>query len=181
MKIEIDLGFATRIVQHSPVCFLTVATKGRTDIVPVAWLTPLSLQPPLIGVAISPKRYSHDLIKRSGEFVLNVAQAEMVGKVDVCGRTSAEDADKWQMTGFTEFEPKRVSVPLIAQCYAALECGLTDIITVGDHTLFVGQVLTVWADDKAFETFWKPEADEGQTLQFFGGKFYGVVKEKIQA
>jgi flavin reductase (DIM6/NTAB) family NADH-FMN oxidoreductase RutF len=179
MKKELDLGFASRIIQHSPVCLLTVAGKGRTDIVPVAWLTPLSLQPPLVGVAISPRRFSHDLIKKSGEFVLNVAQAEMIGKVDTCGRVSGEDTDKWQLTNFTPFEPKRVSTPLIAECSAALECALENVIPVGDHTLFIGQVLTVWADETAFDSFWKPDSEAGQTIQYFGGKLYGVINKVI--
>jgi flavin reductase (DIM6/NTAB) family NADH-FMN oxidoreductase RutF len=158
---------------------LTVEGKGRSDIVPVAWLTPVSLQPPLVAVAISPRRFCHDLIKKTGEFVLNIAQAEMVGKVELCGRVSGEAEDKWQLTGFSPFEPKRVSTPLISQCYAALECTLEDVVSLGDHSLFVGQVLTVWADELAFDSFWKPEVEEGQTLQHFGGKFYGTNKAKI--
>ncbi|NWJ45270.1 MAG: flavin reductase family protein [Chloroflexi bacterium] len=178
-KQEIDIGYATRMLQHSPVCLLTVAAKGKMDIVPIAWLTPLSMQPPLIGVAISPRRYSHDLIKRAGEFVLNIAQADMARQVEICGASSGEDTDKFQRAGFNLAEPKRVNTPLIEECFGAIECGLMEMVALGDHTLFVGQVLTVWADPKAFDTFWKPEQPEGQTLQHFGGSYYGIVKEKF--
>lgn len=178
-KKEIDLGFATRIVNHSPVSLVTVAAKGRTDIVPVGWLSPVSLQPPRIGLAITPRRYSHDLIKKAGEFGINVAQAEMIKQVEFCGSASGEEVDKFKMGGFTPFEPKRIGVPLINECFAALECGLVDVIPVGDHSLFIGEVLTVWADPVAFDEFWKPENEEGRTLNHFGGHFYGIIDKKI--
>ncbi len=179
-KKEIDIGFATRIVNHSPVSLVTVAAKGRTDIVPVGWLTPVSLQPPLIGIAISPRRYSHDLIRRAGEFVINVAHAEMLKQVEYCGSISGEDADKFAAAGFTQGEPKRVNVPLINECFAAIECGLQEVVMLGDHSFFIGQALTVWADSDAFENFWKPDKEEGRTLNHFGGHFYGIIEKRLE-
>jgi flavin reductase (DIM6/NTAB) family NADH-FMN oxidoreductase RutF len=176
---ELDVGFFSRLLQHSPVCLLTVQARGKSDIVPVAWLTPLSLYPPLVGVAISPKRYSHDLIKRAGEFALNIANAEMARQVEICGGASGEDTDKFVKAGLHAAEPKRIGAPLLDECFAALECGLVEVFAPGDHTLYVAQVVTAWADPVAFDTFWKPDTPEGQTLQHFGGKYYGVVKEKF--
>jgi len=179
-KKEIELGYATRLVNHSPVSLITVAAKGQVDIVAVGWLTPLSVQPPLIGIAISPRRYSHDLIRRAGEFVINIAQADMLKQVEYCGSISGEADDKFKAAGFTPGEPRRVSVPLINECFAAIECGLVEVLPLGDHSFFVGQALTVWADPVAFEVYWKPENEEGRTLNHFGGHSYGIIEKRLE-
>ena len=130
---------------------LVTAMEGdRPNVFAVAWHSPISMAPPLYGISVSPKRHSHDLILQSKEFVINFPCIEIVDKVHMCGRTSGRDADKFALTGLTPVPAEKVRPPLIGECYAHLECRAVRHESLGDHTWFTGEILSVCADEEAF-------------------------------
>jgi len=120
---------------------------GKPNIIPVAWSTPLSFKPPLIGVSIAPQRYSHKLIAEAGEFVVNIPNIDLLNQTDLCGSTSGRDVDKFQLSGFTPKPSRLLKTPVIEECAAHLECILKESFTIGDHTLFVGEVKAAYCDE----------------------------------
>ena len=124
---------------------------GKTNIITLAWHTPISRTPPLYGISISPKRYSHGLIEKTKEFVVNFVPYSLVEAADYCGTHSGRSTDKVYQTGLTLIPAKKLMVPLIKEGYAHLECKLTKNIPIGDHTLLVGEVVAVSADENAFK------------------------------
>ena len=125
--------------------------EGNTNIITLAWHTPISRIPPLYGVSIAPKRHSHGLIEKSKEFVVNFIPYSLVEAAHFCGTHSGRSTDKLCKTGLTLLPGKKLSTPLIKEGYAHLECRLTQTIPIGDHTLFIGEVVAVSADDVAFK------------------------------
>jgi len=125
--------------------------KGKTNIITLAWHTPISRTPPLYGISIAPKRYSHTLIKKRKEFVVNFVPYSLVEAADFCGTHSGRSTDKLCKTGLTLVPAKKLTTPLIKEGYAHLECTLVESRTLGDHTLLVGEVVAVSADDNAFK------------------------------
>ena len=125
--------------------------EGNTNIITLAWHTPISRNPPLYGISISPKRYSHILIKKSKEFVINFIPYSLVEAAQFCGTHSGRATDKLCKTGITLKPSTKLSTPLIEEGYAHLECKLVKSIPVGDHTVFVGEVVAISADDDAFK------------------------------
>jgi flavin reductase (DIM6/NTAB) family NADH-FMN oxidoreductase RutF len=125
--------------------------KGKPNIITLAWHTPISSKPPLYGIAIAPKRYSHRLIKKSKEFVINFIPYSLVKAAQFCGTHSGRSSDKLSKTGLTLAPSKKLSTPLINEGYAHLECKLVRSVCIGNHTLFVGQVIAVSADKGAFK------------------------------
>jgi flavin reductase (DIM6/NTAB) family NADH-FMN oxidoreductase RutF len=125
--------------------------KGKTNIITLAWHTPISRTPPLYGISIAPKRYSHDLIQKSREFVINFVPYSLVEAADFCGTHSGRSTEKLCQTGLTLVPAKKLTTPLIKEGYAHLECKMVKSHTLGDHTLFVGEVVAVHADDNAFK------------------------------
>ncbi|MBN2599959.1 MAG: flavin reductase family protein [Candidatus Thermoplasmatota archaeon] len=125
--------------------------KNNTNIITLAWHTPISRTPPLYGISLSPKRYSHALIKKSKEFVVNFIPYSKVEAAQYCGTRSGRTVDKPCQTGLTLIPGTTLSTPRIKEGYAHLECTLAKSITVGDHTLFIGTVVAVSADDTAFQ------------------------------
>lgn len=115
--------------------------KGEVNIIAVAWLIPLSIQPPLIGMSIRPARYSYNLIQQAGDFVVNVAPYEIAEQVLFCGRRSGRQVDKFEATGLTPAQAHLVRSPIIEECIAHLECCVVNDIETGDHHLVVGEVL----------------------------------------
>jgi flavin reductase (DIM6/NTAB) family NADH-FMN oxidoreductase RutF len=124
--------------------------QGKTNIITIAWCTPISKDPPLYGISLAPKRYSHKLIEKMKEFVVNFAPFELVDKVHFCGTHSGRNTDKVDETKLTLIPSEKIGVPLIKECFAHLECKLVETLSLGDHTFFIGKVMNVMADENAF-------------------------------
>jgi flavin reductase (DIM6/NTAB) family NADH-FMN oxidoreductase RutF len=125
--------------------------KGQTNIITLAWHTPISRTPPLYGISIAPKRFSHKCIEVSKEFVINFIPYSLVQEAHFCGTHTGRLTDKVCTTGLTLISEKKLHTPMIKEAYAALECKLVDKKTVGDHVLFIGEVVSVLVDDNAFK------------------------------
>jgi len=125
--------------------------KNHTNIITLAWHTPISRKPPLYGISLSPKRYSYAQIKKRKEFVINFIPYSLVEAADYCGTHSGRNTDKLCYTGLTLSPGKKLSTPRIKEAYAHLECTLVKSLTLGDHTLLVGEVVAVSADKNAFQ------------------------------
>ncbi|MCX6667167.1 MAG: flavin reductase family protein [Euryarchaeota archaeon] len=124
--------------------------KGKTNVITLAWHTTISRNPPLYGISVAPKRYSHELIEKTKEFVVNFAPYLLAEKVDFCGTHSGRNLNKLEQTKLTLMPAQKVKVPLIKECYAHLECKLAKTLSIGDHTLFVGEVVNILVDENAF-------------------------------
>ncbi len=134
---------------------VTVVDKNdpnKTNIITLAWHSPVSIAPPLFGVSIDPRRYSHDLILDAGEFVVNFADFKVLEDVHYCGRHSGRKYDKFQETGLTQQDAQKVKTALIQECYCNLECKLVDHHLYGDHTWFVGEVVAISVDEDHFDS-----------------------------
>ncbi|MBI5159236.1 flavin reductase family protein [Candidatus Micrarchaeota archaeon] len=116
---------------------------GRPNIVTLAWAMPVSMEPKMIAVSISPKRYSHELISDTHEFVVNIPGEELEQQMLKCGSVSGRKVDKFEETKLTQEPAKQVKAPLIKECLASFECKMTNAIQTGDHILFVGEVVEV--------------------------------------
>jgi len=147
---------------------------GKTNIITLAWHTPISHQPPLYGISIAPKRYSHALIKKSKEFVINFIPYSLAKAAQFCGTHSGQSTEKLWKTRLTLAPSKKLSTPLIKEGYAHVECKLIKSAPFGDHTLFVGEVLSVSADAKAFKNELL-RTDQIHPLYYIGENMYTTL------
>lgn len=122
--------------------------KG-VNVFTVAWHTPVSRYPPLFGLFVSQKRYSRDLIEKSGEFVVNFMPFDFVEKVDFCGTHSGKDVDKIRETGLT-LEKGSFDTPYIKESTACFECKVFEHKKIGDHSFFIGEIKNVFFEDDLF-------------------------------
>jgi flavin reductase (DIM6/NTAB) family NADH-FMN oxidoreductase RutF len=172
---------ARRLLSGGPVTLVTSAWHGKTNVMPAAFVTPLSLDPPLVGVAISPTRHSYDMIRHSQQFALNVPSRRLLQNVQYLGSVSGADVDKLELTKLPTFQALRVEAPLLEGCVAWIECGVEDALRTGDHVLFVGQVLAASAEAEAFEGTWLLEDDESKPLNYLGVNRYALLGERFEA
>ncbi|MFQ5819906.1 MAG: flavin reductase family protein [Candidatus Heimdallarchaeota archaeon] len=129
-----------------------VSCKGKEkdskpNIITLAWVGIVCSDPPTIGISIRPGRYSYSLIKESGEFVVNIPTEALLNEVDFCGMVSGKLVDKFRKTKLTPVPSEKVAAPLIKECPVNMECKLTQIIAVGAHDLFLGEIVTVHIDE----------------------------------
>ena len=167
-------------MNHGPVVLITAqAGDNLPNIITVAWITPVSQAPPLIAVSIGAKSYSHMLILKSREFVVNVPPASLVKKVVFCGRVSGRDVDKFQEAGLTPVPASAVTPPLIQECTGHLECRVEQTVQAGDHTLIIGSVVMALAEAGLFEAVWQIDQEGGEGLHHLGGRSFAVSREKL--
>lgn len=123
---------------------LVGAKQGaKTNFMAAAWNTGLSFNTPLFGVAISPKRYTHQMIMDTGIFTCNFLSMKALDMIHACGRLSGRDVDKVPTLNIPLEDSQSIPCPTIQTAYAAYECVLRDRYPVGDHDLFVGEVVAV--------------------------------------
>lgn len=172
---------AGRLLNGGPVALLTTRWRNETDVMPAIWHTPLSRVPPLVGVAIHPSRYTHDMIRFSEQFALNFPGRELLNHTHYFGMVSGADVGKLELAKLATFQATKVDAPLLENCVAWVECGLEDTFRIGDHTLFVGRVLAVQAEEDAFEEMWMLEEPDYLPLHYVGTDRYAVLGGRMQA
>jgi len=158
---------------------VTCKDKEKTNIVTVAWHTPISLDPPLYGISLSSKRYSFELIRRSKEFAVNFAPFEILEIVHYCGTHSGRSVDKVKETRLTLIPAKRIKTPLLKECYAHLECKLKDTIELGDHFLVVGEVVSTVINRECFKEHIL-KIEDIKPVYYLGGNMYTTIDDGIR-
>lgn len=132
-----------------PLPVVLVSCKGpgedaKPNMITVAWTGTVNSDPPMLSVSIRPERYSHDLIRDSGEFVVNLTDESLCRKTDLCGVKSGRNTDKFALTGLEPMEaPGMDSAPAVRGVPAAISCKVRQIIPLGSHDLFLGEIVGV--------------------------------------
>lgn len=126
---------------------------GTPNIITLGEVFNLSIKDPVwVGLAIRKATYSHGLIAQQGEFVVNLPTAAMIDKALQCGSVSGRDGvDKFKEFGLTPAPAVYVKPPLIAECPVNIECRLVNLLEVGDHDLFIGEVLLEHLDEEMLD------------------------------
>jgi len=125
-------------ILKSPVTVVTVKSGGKVNGMSAAWVSQISYNPPMLAVAIAPERYTYQLIKESGKFVVNILASDQLKVGRHFGFTSGRDKNKFEGV---EFETGKQGIPILKDTYAFLECEMTSVYPAGDHEVFFGKVI----------------------------------------
>lgn len=145
-KRTFPLSRVYRLLEPGPVVLVTTCVKGRSNIMAMSWHTMVDFEPPLVACVISNRNHTFSMIRASGECVINIPTVVLARHVVGCGNTSGRGVDKFDAFGLTPLPASRVAAPLIAECYANLECRVVDRRMAAKYNLFVLEVLKAWAD-----------------------------------
>ena len=129
---------------------ITSQAKGRDNIMPSTWHTPVAVHPPLYGVTISPEGFTYQLVAESKEFGVNFLPFELVKLSAAAGGCSGREVDKFQRFNIAKDRPVKTAVPILKDAYAAYECQVVEEKDFGDHRFFVGRVVAVHLRSEVF-------------------------------
>jgi len=146
IRKRLPLGQVYRLLEPGPVVLLTTAHKGRANVMAMSWHTMLEFEPPLVGCVVSDRNFSYAALKSTKECVINIPTVKLAESVVKCGNTSGRSRDKFTAFGLTAVPASRVAAPLIAECYANLECQVIDTHFVNRYCFFVLEVCLAWID-----------------------------------
>lgn len=160
-----------------PICVVGVRdhARGTYNFVPVVWASPISSRPPLFGVCLSPKTYSHSLLTKSGEFTVSFLPWEKVELVARLGSVSGKDTDKVKAFSLELVDGEFVKTPYLDAAYVAAECSLVEHRSFGEQTLFIGEVLKVIAKTGTFDEEGVLRLDRVAPVLYVGGNRYVTV------
>jgi flavin reductase (DIM6/NTAB) family NADH-FMN oxidoreductase RutF len=143
---SLPLGKVYGLLETGPVVLMTTARRGRPNVMPMSWHTMLEFEPPLVGCVVGGDHHSFAVLKATRECVLAIPTVELARAVVGCGNCSGRDVDKFEAFGLTALPAATVAAPLIAECYANLECRVADTRLVNRYGLFVFEVCKAWID-----------------------------------
>jgi flavin reductase (DIM6/NTAB) family NADH-FMN oxidoreductase RutF len=134
------------LLEPGPVVLLTTARKGRANVMTMSWHMMVEFEPPLVACIVSSANHSFAALRSTSECVIAVPALELAPKVVKVGNCSGRDLDKFTAFGLTPIPAARVAPPLVAECFANLECKVADTSLVKRYNLFVFEVLKAWRD-----------------------------------
>ncbi|NLS79374.1 MAG: flavin reductase family protein [Chloroflexi bacterium] len=164
-KVAIDVY---RPIYPTPAALITsISPGGKPNIITLGETFNISIRRPVIvGIAVGKARYSHELISQTREYVVNLPTARILTQLDQCGSVSGRRVDKFAATGLTALPAQVVKPPLIAECPINIECKVIGVHEVGDHDLFLGEVVAAHVDTDLLDETGKLCTDRLDTICF---------------
>jgi flavin reductase (DIM6/NTAB) family NADH-FMN oxidoreductase RutF len=144
VKKSFPLSQVYRLLEPGPVVMVSTVNKGRANIMTMSWHTMIDFEPPILGCVISDRSHTFGILKATKECVINIPTVDLAKEVVGCGNTTGRRIDKFKVFRLTPVACSRVKAPLIAECYANLECKVVDTGMVAKYNLFVLEVLKAW-------------------------------------
>jgi len=171
LKKSFPLSKVYGLLEPGPVVLVTTAHKGRANIMTLSWLTMMDFEPPLVGMVMSNRNYSFAALKATKQCVINIPTVELAAKVVGVGNSSGRRIDKFAAFGLTPRPARLVEPPLIAECYASLECRVADTRLVNRYNFFILEGVQAWVDTAV---------KQPQTLHHRGNGVFVVAGEAIK-
>jgi len=181
MKKNLKINNFTSVLHPYPTTLITtIGVDNKPNIIAIAWITPLSINPPVLMFALRRERYSYKLLNENKEFVVNIPNFSLIKESLMCGTYSGKEVDKFKLTNFTPVESEFVKVPSIKECIGNIECKVLDIIDKKelDHVIILGEILNVLVDEKFFDTHW--DLTKVNMLLHVGGNLFTTNKNEIK-
>lgn len=173
---DLPLAWVYQLLEPGPVVLLTTSHNDRTNVMAMSWHMMVESDPPLVACVVSEADHSFAALHETGECVIAIPAVKLAPKVVRIGNCSGRDTDKFAAIGLTPLRASRVAAPLVAECFANLECRVTDTRLVNEYKLFVLEVVKAWTDPgqkrpktihhKGYGTF----AVDGRTIRLKSGK-----------
>ena len=160
-----------------PVVLVTCADKnGNKNVFTVAWAGTINTKPPMLSISVRKSRHSYQMIKETGEFVVNLTNESLAFATDYCGVKSGKDIDKFKETNLTPLKAQNVSAPIIKECPVNLECKVEKIVELGSHDMFIANIVASHVDDNLVDEEGKLNLDKANLICYSHGEYWSLSK-----
>ena len=162
-----------------PAVMVSLGEGDEANIMTAAWTGIINSRPPMTYVSIRKERHSHDIIMRTGEFVINLTTEDLLKATDWCGVKSGRDFDKWKEMNLTKEEASVVKCPMIAESPVNLECKVTEVRELGSHDMFMAEIVKVHVDDRIIDEDGHFDVVRAGLLAYIHGHYYGIRRKPL--
>lgn len=161
-----------------PAVMVSCARPGeKPNIITVAWAGTTCSSPAMVSISVRPDRYSYDIIKETGEFVINLTTERLAKATDYCGVRSGRDVDKFKEMNLTPGQSIHVAAPFIEESPVNIECRTKQILELGSHHMFVAEVVGVNVDEQYLDKNGKFQLNEAGLMVYSHGEYFGLGKK----
>lgn len=162
----------------SPVPVVLVSCGGtgewKPNLITVAWAGTVCTNPPMLSISVRPERHSYDIIKKTGEFVVNIPTVKQTKATDWCGVVSGRDHDKFEKAGLTPAPALKVECPVVSECPVNIECRVTQTLELGSHVMFIAEVVAVQASSELIDAKGKLCLEKAGLIAFVHGEYFSL-------
>lgn len=160
-----------------PAALVTCGTIEKPNVLTIGWTGICCTRPPMTYISVRPERFSHDIIEKSGEFVINLTTSAMVKQTDFCGVKSGRDVNKFEACNFHTVPSQKLNVPLIEECPVSLECCVTESKPLGSHTMFLAEIVGVDVDEKYIDSKGKLNLQQCGLAAYAHGEYFALGRK----
>ena len=161
-----------------PAVLVSSALEGeRPNVATVAWCGITCTHPPRVYISLRPSRYSHEIISKTGEFVINLVPSSMVRAADTCGVYTGRKVDKFKKCGLSAEAAHKVACPAVAQSPLTLECKVYDVLPQGTHDMFLADVVAVGVEESLLDEKGGLHLDRARLAAYSHGEYFELGKK----
>ena len=161
-----------------PAVMVSCARKGeKPNIITVAWAGTVCSDPAMVSISVRKERYSHDIIKETGEFVINLTTKDLAYATDWCGVKTGAKVDKFKEMKLTKEKANFVNCPMIKESPVSIECRVKEIKELGSHHMFIAEVLAIHADNKYIDEKGAFDISKCDLVAYANGGYYALGKK----
>jgi len=157
-----------------PAVMVSCGREGENpNIITLAWVGTICSDPAMVSISVRPERYSYDIIRETGEFVINLTTEKLAYATDYCGVRSGRDVDKFAAMQLTPGKAQKLkAAPIIEECPVNIECKVTEVKELGTHHMFLAEVLSVTVDEGYMNEKGKFELNKTGLLAYSHGEYF---------
>ncbi len=159
-----------------PPVMVSCGAGEHKNILTVAWTGITNTIPPKTYISVRPKRHSYNIIKETGEFVINLTPASLARTADYCGIYTGAKVDKFQKCNLTPVAAEEVAAPMIGECPVSLCCRVTDVVPLGSHDMFLADILAVYVNEELLDSEGKLHLEKADLCAYAHGDYYALGK-----
>lgn len=165
------------MVYPVPAAMISCGTMDQPNIITVAWTGTICTAPAMTYISLRKERYSYDLIKHTGSFVINLTTKSLVKATDFCGVKSGRDIDKFKHLDLTAIPSSFTNTPMIAESPVNIECKITQVIELGSHDMFLAEVLGITIEESLIDATGKFRLDLAEPIAYCHGAYYALGEQ----
>ena len=150
----------------------------KPNIITVAWAGTVCSSPAMVSISVRKERYSHDIIRDTGEFVINLVNRKLLRATDWCGVKSGRDVDKYKEMHLTVQESRKIKAPGILESPVNIECKVRQVLELGSHDMFVAEVMSVTVDDAYMDKNGRFDLNAADLIAYSHGEYF-TLGEKV--
>lgn len=162
-----------------PVVMVSCGDEETKNIITVAWTGIINSDPPMTYVSVRKERHSHDIIAKTGEFVINLTTEELAFATDYCGVKSGRDVDKFKEQGLTPETSLEVKCPSIGESPVNIECKVTEVKELGSHDMFIADIASVSVDEELMDDSGKLCLEDAGLIAYNHGHYFALKKNEL--